>query len=123
MRLPFPERVERGRETVGPYSSLRGDDYGRFWLRSDQGVPLLVLVGPGSDEIPWEHVSVSIPRAKRCPTWEEMCWIKSLFFRDDEVCVQYHPSAAEYVNVHPYCLHLWKPLAAELPRPPMVAVG
>ena len=36
-----------------------------------------------ADGMDWEHVSVSIaePRkhAKRCPTWDEMCYIKNLF--------------------------------------------
>lgn len=69
----------------------------------------------------WEHVSVSLPR--RCPTWEEMCMIKDLFFNKDEWCVEYHPCEEEYVNNHPYCLHIWRPYNQELVTPPSFLVG
>lgn len=73
-----------------------------------------------SDGGGWEHVSVSPCSQKRktCPTWEEMSVIKDLFFEDEETVVQYHPPKSEYVNNYPYCLHLWKPLGKEMPRPP-----
>lgn len=70
----------------------------------------------------WEHVSVSAKGKSRCPTWEEMCAVKNLFFAPEEVVMQLHPAQAEYVNVHPYCLHLWKPLLREIPTPPAILV-
>jgi len=68
----------------------------------------------------WEHVSVSpaSDRRKACPTWEEMCAIKDMFFQPDECVVQYHPAESEYVNLHPYCLHLWRPTGGSIPTPP-----
>lgn len=69
----------------------------------------------------WDHVSASFKH--RCPTWEEMCEIKSMFFRPDEVVVQYHPAESEYVNNHPYCLHLWRPHEKAMPTPPAWMVG
>lgn len=69
----------------------------------------------------WDHVSVSYPN--RCPTWDEMHAVKDMFFEDEEVCVQYHPAKSDYVNVHPYCLHIWKPQGMELPKPPRRFVG
>jgi len=74
-----------------------------------------------SDGLGWEHVSVSY--SHRCPTWEEMCQIKDLFWDDEEVVVQYHPKKSEYVNCFPWCLHLWKPTEAILPVPPSMLVG
>jgi hypothetical protein len=59
----------------------------------------------------WDHVSVSLPH--RCPTWEEMCFIKELFFRDDETCFQLHPAKKENISFHPYCLHIWRPQTQE----------
>ena len=72
----------------------------------------------------WEHVSVSPGSAnrKQCPTWDEMCAIKDMFFEADETVVQYHPPKSDYVNIHPYCLHLWRPLNAEIQRPPVIYV-
>ena len=64
----------------------------------------------------WEHVSVSLKN--RCPTWEEMCTVKDIFWGDEECVVQYHPPKSEYVNTHPYCLHLWKKIGSEFETPP-----
>lgn len=55
----------------------------------------------------WEHVSISLNN--RCPNWPEMCYIKNLFWEKDEICIQFHPKEEEYVNLHNYCLHIWKP--------------
>lgn len=68
----------------------------------------------------WEHVSIS--RQNRCATWDEMCVIKDMFFDETECVVQYHPPKSNYVNVHPYCLHLWRPTTQEIPMPPMLYV-
>lgn len=69
----------------------------------------------------WDHVSVS--RSNRCPNWTEMDFIKRLFFQDDETAMQLHVPADDHVNVHGYCLHLWRPLDVPIPRPPSVMVG
>ena len=72
----------------------------------------------------WEHVSVSPCSRKRqtCPTWEEMCAIKDMFFLPEETVVQYHPPKSDYVNIAEYCLHLWRPTIQEIPRPPVLFV-
>jgi len=73
-----------------------------------------------SDSKGWEHVSVSLPA--RCPVWEEMCFIKELFWDDEDCVLQYHPPKSEYVNDHPYCLHLWRPIGIVLPLPDKIMV-
>ena len=72
----------------------------------------------------WDHVSVSPCNRKRqtCPTWDEMCAIKDMFFEPEETVIQYHPPKSDYVNNHPYCLHLWRPTTQEIPRPPVIFV-
>lgn len=74
-----------------------------------------------SDEEGWDHVSVSLPT--RCPTWDEMCAIKKLFFKEEETVIQYHPPKSSYINQHPFCLHLWRPQEATIPLPPPWMVG
>lgn len=65
----------------------------------------------------WEHVSVSLPH--RCPTWGEMQMVKNLFWDDDEVVMQLHVAKKDHINVHPYCLHLWRPRSGKkIPLPP-----
>jgi hypothetical protein len=76
-----------------------------------------------------EHVSVSCQFKKgkhwrsRIPSWEEMCFIKALFWRDDEVVMQLHPKKEDYINNHPHVLHLWKPLKYRIPLPNPETVG
>lgn len=70
----------------------------------------------------WEHVSAKAcehDRDLRIPTWEEMCYLKELFWRDDECVMQLHPPKAEYINCHPCVLHLWKPVGKEIHTPPL----
>lgn len=96
-----------------------GIDGGMGWVkinRSFADSPAVIWSNGGG----WDHVSVSFPN--RVPTWDEMCRIKDIFFREDECCVEYHPAKKNYVNIHPYCLHIWKPQEAEIPIPPIIYV-
>lgn len=71
----------------------------------------------------WEHVSVCPYKRHYTPTWDDMCRVKDMFFRDDEAVVQYHPAKGQYVNNMGNCLHIWKPTSATLPTPPSIMVG
>lgn len=75
-----------------------------------------------SDGGGWEHVSVTLNR-NRCPTWEEMCKIKDLFWDGDDAVIQIHPLEEDYISNHDYCLHMWRPSAQKLPLPPAWMVG
>lgn len=81
------------------------------------GQQLRIIASSGAG---WDHVSVS--RAKRCPNWPEMEHVKRLFF-GDEVVMQLHVPSADHVNLHEFCLHLWRPQEQEIPRPPAWMVG
>lgn len=99
-----------------------GDDFGWFEVPIKRGGPVLrIQVAPGFEAGGWEHASISL--AFRCPTWEEMCMVKDLIWEPEDTVVQYHPPKSEYVNCMPYCLHLWRQVGAEFPRPPIWTVG
>lgn len=66
----------------------------------------------------WDHVSVAPFRPSYTPSWDDMCWIKDLFFYPDEWAVQFHPAKSKYVNFLPNCLHLWRPQTEAMPTPP-----
>lgn len=133
MREGWADVVDRYRITGGVLGSVPGSRFGAFhlpyWssaLDPNAEPNLAVIVSDGSDwgdlpGPPWEHVSVS--RKDRTPTWEEMSFIKSIFWGDDETVVQFHVCKKDHVNCHPNCLHLWKMVGVELPRPPSVTVG
>lgn len=72
-------------------------------------------------EYAWEHVSVSFEN--RCPTWQEMDFVKDQFWLPDETVMQLHVPKHLHVNVHPYCLHLWRPLFTAIPLPPSDTVA
>jgi hypothetical protein len=122
MRNVVPSKLEERRVRTGPMGSTSDDGMmGAFILQGPKGY-VLTIVSSGEDhEFGWEHVSVSVER--RPPNWAEMCFVKDLFWRDDECVMQLHPPKADYVNCHPNCLHLWKPLQADIPQPPSVLVG
>ena len=92
---------------------------GAFLIKSAiDGGTLRVIAAQGDG---WEHVSVS--RENRCPNWPEMEQIKRAFFHDDETAMQLHVPVADHISVHPYTLHLWRPLLQDIPRPPAYMVG
>lgn len=93
----------------------------RFRLKrrdGHQGAKLTVIASAGEG---WEHVSVSTPT--RCPSWGEMEWVKRKFFKDDETAMQLHVPPIEHLSVHDFCLHLWRPIGVEIPRPPSSMVA
>ncbi len=120
--VPNNNRIRQGR-------LASSDDYGNngaFFLPftitpkknkvSKTGLWIIASDGAG-----WEHVSVSAPG--RCPSWGEMCRVKELFWDPEDVVIQYHPAASDYVNTHPHTLHLWRPIGVELPTPDPILVG
>lgn len=111
---------ERWRQRHGPLASdPRFGNNGLFLVPGPRRWPLRVVA---SDGMGWEHVSVSL--ANRTPYWDEMCRIKDLFWDPEDLIVQYHPPRSQYVNHHPHCLHLWRPIGGQaIPMPPAYMVG
>jgi hypothetical protein len=70
-----------------------------------------------SDGMGWRHLSITNAQTRELPSWNIMCRVKELFFGDDEWAIQYHPPKADYINDHPFVLHLWQPLNEKLPIP------
>lgn len=114
----------RGDRTPANYRTETGEKQGVFYLMKGS-IRIIAIASSGDEEIPWEHVSARVVehRGDRCPNWEEMCWLKDLFWNEEEVVVQFHPKRSEYVNNHAAVLHLWKWLGGEIPTPPSIAVG
>ena len=112
--------LEELKATTGLLIMRTGADggIGEIWQGSRAFGSVIWSFGGG-----WEHVSIAPYSRSRTPTWEEMCRLKDMFFRDDEVVVQYHPAKSEYVNNMPNCLHLWRPLNEIMPTPPSIMVG
>lgn len=91
------------------------------------GRDLMVIASAGSDWLesglegePREHVSVRAVSHGRdhAPTWSEMCQMKNVFWGKSDCVIQFHPPEEDYVNTHPYVLHLWRPTITAIPMPP-----
>jgi hypothetical protein len=123
MRLQFSISLEDGRVRTGHFASRSGRSHGAFHLQGPCGCELAIISSGTDAETGWEHVSVSTNR--RIPNWTEMCFVKDLFWDEEEAVMQLHPPKSSYVNVHPYCLHLWRPTgdAGCIPLPDPVLVG
>lgn len=109
MSLFVPKEAELYR--VGPPGDHKN---GAFAFRDG----LFVICSDGEG---WEHVSVS--RKSRTPSYEDMTRIKGMFWHEDDCVMQLFVPVADHVNYHEHCLHMWRPLNAEIPRPPSIMVG
>ena len=107
---------------VGIYGETGGTTEGVFCVeyrdhnRAARYWSLLAVIASVADG--WDHVSVSL--AKRIPNWQEMEFVKHLFFRDNEVAMQLHLPPAKHINVQANTLHLWRPytLRGRIKLPP-----
>lgn len=114
-----------------PLYSPPNSDHGHFSIphRHDKKLTIRCTASAGIDAVPWEHVSITIRQTKndfalsRCPTWDEMCYIKDMFWDKTDTVIQFHPPEDQYVSTHNYCLHLWRPKNVNCNMPPLEAVG
>lgn len=109
--------VAKYRVVTGPMGSDASYGNNGMFKIPFKGHMLTVIVSDGAG---WDHVSVSLKG--RCPTWAEMCFVKELFFKAEETVVQFHPRKSEYINNHPYTLHLWRPHAYDYSLPMQLLV-
>lgn len=121
------QHIERNRVRSGDYQSSTGDKFGAF-VFSEKFVNIVCIVD-GGEISGWEHVSISIKERLRdgqvrevTPSWKLMCEIKKAFWDEEECVMQLHPPKSEYVNNCNSCLHLWKPVNMEIPRPAQILV-
>lgn len=104
----------------GPYLSPSGVCYGAFELPGPCGERLWILADDG-ELTGWEHVSVSTRR--RIPNWQEMCFVKNLFWAPEDCVVQFHPPRSRYINNYSHVLHMWRQTLGAFPMPPEWTVG
>jgi hypothetical protein len=107
---------EKYRVIIGPLKSSESDgNNGCFTVKRNGFQYNIIATDFGKDE----HVSVHITvgKTQKTPTWEQMCFVKDLFWGKEDTVVQYHPPESQYVNVHEHVLHLWRTPTDELKDP------
>jgi hypothetical protein len=65
----------------------------------------LIISGELHDSRRWIHLSLA--HKDRMPTWTELVDIKEIFIGRDDTSIQVIPPRKQYVNIHPFCLHLF----------------
>jgi hypothetical protein len=113
MKTSLPPKIEQHRIQLPGYEVAPAGSIEGAFMIPYRGRVLKIISGCGDG---WDHVSVSL--TTRCPSWREMCFVKDLFFAPDECVIQFHPPESEYVNHHPYVLHLWRPWNFTINLPP-----
>lgn len=109
----------RTKQVLAMYGDYGDETCGVFAMPSPIDKAELFIVA--SSGMGWDHVSVS--RTNRCPNWPEMEHVKRAFFKDEETVMQLHVPPSDHISYHNYCLHLWRPQEAEIPRPPSIMVA
>ena len=90
---------------TSPWTGRPDPAYARAYTKYGTALVLLSCAMQ-TDGKRWLHLSVS-RRGKDLPTWTLMCEVKEVFLGPDRTAIQIHPPLAQYVNIHPACLHLW----------------
>jgi len=80
--------------------------------RAARGLFVLFSVASERDSRRWIHVSAS--HRDRLPSWDELRDVKRVFIGDSCKAIQVLPPEDEYINLHPYVLHLWSCVDADV---------
>jgi hypothetical protein len=99
---PFPDPLPTGVRCIE--HAVIGKGY-RVQRGQCKGLLVLADVGIKKDGKLWYHVSFSY--RDRIPSYQDMAWVKKIWFGDDRWAIQVFPEKGNHVNVHPNCLHLW----------------
>lgn len=105
-------RIELAMDTCKPrvlpstYSLIEDYQNAGYYMRRD-GMTVITEVAEYQKRL-WLHVSCAHP--DRLPSWADLREAKTVFCGPKRLALSIMPSEAEYVNIHPYVLHLWCPL-------------
>jgi hypothetical protein len=80
------------------------ESYVEKWRRND-GLTVIISAAVELDDKRWLHVSCS--RTNTLPSWKDLKEVKRVFVGRDRPALQLLPAEANYVNLHPYVLHLY----------------
>ena len=118
MKEKLPANLIRFRVHLPGYETVPDDDIQGAFIIPYMAYELKVICGVGDG---WDHVSVS--RKYRQPTWDEMDWIRRLFFESGETVLQIHPPVDLHINYHEHVLHLWRAWGVEFTLPPRYMIA
>ena len=83
------------------------DDGYLYAARSMSPVQGMTVICSGQIENGKKWLHVSFARQSRMPSYDDMILVKRAFIGEARKAIMVLPDKANYVNLHPYCLHLW----------------
>lgn len=112
MSFPFtfaipnpPSYWERHQDVQWPPRS--GNKAASVHIHKIAGLQVLRSISTMQDGSQWLHVSVA--RRSRMPEYNDLTKVKKDFIGEDVEAYMVMAKAADHVNIHQFCLHLWAP--------------
>ncbi len=82
-----------------------------YVYKLNNGLIVIISGAIEDDGKKWIHVSFS--RKSRMPEYKDMKLVKNIFL-ENKKAIMVFPEKIYHVNIHPYCLHLWHCIDADL---------
>jgi hypothetical protein len=100
--------MERLKPRVLPADYTLLEDYPNAaeYYRAD-GMTIITEVDEYQGRL-WLHVSCAF--RTKLPSWVDLREVKTVFVGPKRMAISVQPGEDEYVNIHPYVLHLWSPI-------------
>lgn len=76
------------------------------WKDQRRNLAVIFSAAVERDGRVWLHLSLS--HRGRMPHWSEIVEAKEAFLGAEARALQVFPARSEWVNIHPFCLHLWR---------------
>lgn len=70
---------------------------------------LAVLLSLSTMDNGERFIHCSLSRRSRLPSWDDVKVVKTTFLGEDTEAFHIVPKKEDYINVNPYCIHLWVP--------------
>lgn len=80
-------------------------DFASVWIESPYGLRVMLGGQTEEDGKKWLHLSVS--RANRVPSYDDLTKVKRMFFGEEAKAIFIFAPESEHINIHPFVLHLW----------------
>jgi tricorn protease-like protein len=91
------------RADVPGWRLLKQNPDGEMYL--DNSGMSVIVSGEIKEGKRWVHLSFA--RKTRMPSYADIQRVRIVFLGDDNTAIMVWPPKDRYVNLHPYCLHLW----------------
>lgn len=77
---------------------------GHKWINKSEGISVIISIATQPDLKKWLHISLARPN--RMPDYHDIKNVKTLFLPNRKAIMVF-PEDDKFVNIHPYCLHLF----------------